>query len=43
MKGRYLRDQDKFPVPNNNIKKSLRNGGVQTEGLFDFIFCKSLK
>ena len=38
MKCRCLRDQDKFPVANNNIKKSLRNGGVQTKRRFGFIF-----
>ena len=38
MKCRCHRDQEKFPVPNNNIKKSLRNGGVQTKGRSDFIF-----
>lgn len=38
MKGRYHRDQEKFPVPNNNIKKRLRNGGVQIKRSFDFNF-----
>ena len=38
MKGRYHRDQEKFPVPNNNIKKRLRHGGVQIKRRFDFNF-----